>query len=80
MYLWTDPELLRASLRRWYGAKTRRDRFGWTDLLDCNYSAFRCRVSERVGRSVEWREAISLATYGEMERLRSVILQAMIDK
>lgn len=90
MYLWTDPTLLRKSLRRWLGSKLRHDRYEWTRLQEAGYAGFVRRVEERLGRehawhlsdyketAKRWRELLGLATYDEMSRLRSTILEDMI--
>ena len=66
----SDCEKLRKRLLNWHYKKCRDA--GIFDLLETDYQMFRYTVQRRVGRNVDFREAIKIATEDELLLLMQV--------
>lgn len=61
---------LRKRLLNWHYKKC--NGIGIIELLESDYQRFRFRVKQRVGRDIDFREAIKLAVYDELTMLEQI--------
>ena len=61
---------LRKRMLNWHYQKC--NRIGIIELLESDYQRFRVCVKQRVGRDIDFREAIKLAVYVELTMLEQI--------
>lgn len=61
---------LRKRLLNWHYQKC--NGINILDLLESDYQRFRFRVKQRLGRDIDFRDAIKLATYDELTMLEQI--------
>lgn len=66
-----NHKALRKRLLAWHYNRSKTIKI--VELLQSNYQCFRYKVKNRIGRDIDFREAIKIATMDELEKLSEII-------
>jgi hypothetical protein len=68
-----NEKYLRKKLLRWHYDLLRPPSLRWVELLSSDFQRFRYMVQARVGKELNYKEAIKVATENELWELQAII-------